>query len=203
MTQHKQSHRIKWHDHHIKWHDMHQNRSHHHHGTAEGSFTAKKWFAHRAGRSPCAHSIGKFFLCYIVLFFFWNFRPRLARELLVFFYSTVLWLDYFSFTLLCFVSTILWLCCCLTLLLVFYATILWVYYSFILLFFDSTSSRTSPRRTFQKRRKNFTPKKEFTYRMCARRPTSAMPKPRFLCSACQPFAVPSGSGVSVLMVVEM
>ena len=47
---------------------MHQNRSHHHHGTAEGSFTAKKWFGHRAGRSPCAHSIGKFFLCYIVLF---------------------------------------------------------------------------------------------------------------------------------------
>ena len=46
---------------------MHQNRSHHH-GTAEGSFTAKKWFGHRAGRSPCAHSIGKFFLCYIVLF---------------------------------------------------------------------------------------------------------------------------------------
>ena len=68
MTQHKQSHRIKWHDHHIKWHDMHQNRSHHHHGTAEGSFTAKKWFRHRRGRSPCAHSIGKFFLCYIVLF---------------------------------------------------------------------------------------------------------------------------------------
>ena len=47
---------------------MHQNRSHHHHGTAEGSFTAKKWFGHRAGRSPCTHSIGKFFLCYIVLF---------------------------------------------------------------------------------------------------------------------------------------
>ena len=47
---------------------MHQNRSHHHHGTAEGRFTAKKWFGHRAGRSPCAHSIGKFFLCYIVLF---------------------------------------------------------------------------------------------------------------------------------------
>ena len=68
MTQHKQSHRIKWHDHHIKWHDMHQNRSHHHHGTAKGRFTAKKWFGHRAGRSPCAHSIGKLFLCYIVLF---------------------------------------------------------------------------------------------------------------------------------------
>ena len=47
---------------------MHQNRSHHHHGTAEGRFTAKKWFGHRAGRSPCAHSISKFFLCYIVLF---------------------------------------------------------------------------------------------------------------------------------------
>ena len=46
----------------------HQNRSHHHHGTAEGSFAAKEWFGHRAGRSPCAHSIGKFCLCYIVLF---------------------------------------------------------------------------------------------------------------------------------------
>ena len=68
MTQHKQAHRIKSHgrtSHHIA---LHQNRSHHHHGTAEGSFTAKKWFGHRAGRSPCAHSIGKFFLCYIVFF---------------------------------------------------------------------------------------------------------------------------------------
>ena len=82
-------HRIKWHDPHSKWHDMtchtiahplsphnqphyfisppqatswHQNRSHHHHGTA------KEWFGHRAGRSPCAHSIGKFFLCYIFHF---------------------------------------------------------------------------------------------------------------------------------------
>ena len=99
MTQHKQSHRIKWLDHYIKWHDMtchvatnqsssphvasqpttlphltpqatswHQNRSHYHRGTAESSFTAKKWFGHGAGRSPCAHSIGKFFLCYIVRF---------------------------------------------------------------------------------------------------------------------------------------
>ena len=87
MTQHKQSHRIKWRDHYIKWHDMtwhamsqlttvahptsphnqpppttllhltpqatswHQNRSHYHHGTAESSFTAKKWFGHCAGRS--------------------------------------------------------------------------------------------------------------------------------------------------------
>ena len=99
MTQHKQSHRIKWLDHYIKWHDMtchvatnqsssphvasqpttllhltpqatswHQNRSHYHRGTAESSFTAKKWFGHGPGRSPCAHSIGKFFLCYIVLF---------------------------------------------------------------------------------------------------------------------------------------
>ena len=114
MTQHKQSHRIKWHDQHIKWHDMtcrvatnhsssphvtsqsstllhltpqatswHQNRSHQHHGTAEGSFTAKKWFGHRAGRSPCAHSIGKFFL-WLIGFFLWNFRPRLVRGLLVY-----------------------------------------------------------------------------------------------------------------------
>ena len=62
----------------------HQNRSHYHRGTAESLRTAKKWFGHGAGRSPCAHSIGKFFLCYIYSsFFFWNFRPRLARELLV------------------------------------------------------------------------------------------------------------------------
>ncbi len=100
MTQHKQSHRTKWH--HITWNDIatnhsssphvtsqpatllhltpqatswHQNRSHHHHGTAEGSFTAKKWFGHRAGRSPCAHSIGKFCLCYIVLFPFETSAP--------------------------------------------------------------------------------------------------------------------------------
>ena len=49
----------------ISWH---QNRSHYHRGTAESSFTAKKWFGHGAGRSPCAHSIGNFFLCYIVFF---------------------------------------------------------------------------------------------------------------------------------------
>ena len=30
----------------------------------------KKKFGHRNGRSSCAHSIGKFFLCYIVLFSF-------------------------------------------------------------------------------------------------------------------------------------
>ena len=56
-------------------------------GTAESLCTAKQWFGHGAGRSPCAHSIGKFFLCYIISsFFFWNFRPRLARELLVYIY---------------------------------------------------------------------------------------------------------------------
>ena len=97
MTQHKQSHRIKWHDQHIKWHDMtchvatnhsssphatsqpstllhltpqatswHQNRSHHHHGTAEGSFTAKRWF-----------SIGKFFL-WLIVFFFETSAPGLS-----------------------------------------------------------------------------------------------------------------------------
>ena len=98
---------ITWHDttqaitsHQMTWpsHDLtpqqtsrHQNTSlqstkHHHHGTAEGSFTAKKWFGHRAGRSPCAHSIGKFFLCYILLFPFGNFRPRLVRALLVYIY---------------------------------------------------------------------------------------------------------------------
>ena len=55
----------------------HQNRSHHHHGTAEGSFTAKTWFGHRAGRSPCAHSIGKFFL-WLIVFFFETSAPGLS-----------------------------------------------------------------------------------------------------------------------------
>ena len=99
IRQHKKSHHITSHD--MTWHvatnhitsphitsqpttllhltpqatSWHQNRSHHHHGTAEGSFTAKKWFGHRAGRSPCAHSIGKFFLCYIVLFPFETSAP--------------------------------------------------------------------------------------------------------------------------------
>jgi len=93
------SHCITWHDttqaitsHQITWpsHDLtpqqtssHQNTSlqstkHHHHGTAEGSFTAKKWFGHRAGPSPCAHSIGKFFLCYIVLFLLETSAPGLS-----------------------------------------------------------------------------------------------------------------------------
>ena len=43
----------------------------------------------------------------------------------------------------------------------------------------TSSSRTSRGRKFQKK-KNYIAKKEFAYRMCARRPTSAMPKP-FLC----------------------
>ena len=55
-----------------------QSTKHHHHGTAEGSFTAKEWFGHRAGRSPCAHSIGKFFLCYIVLFLLETSAPGLS-----------------------------------------------------------------------------------------------------------------------------
>ena len=77
MTQHKQSHRIKSHGRTSHQPTLHQNRSHHHHGTAEGSFTAKTWFGHRAGRSPCAHSIGKFFLCY--MFFFLVKLPPPAR----------------------------------------------------------------------------------------------------------------------------
>ena len=98
------SHCITWHDttqaitsHQMTWpsHDLtpqqtsrHQSTSlqstkHHHHGTAKGSFTGKKWFGHRAGRSPCAHSIGKFFL-WLIVFFLGNFRPRLVRALLVY-----------------------------------------------------------------------------------------------------------------------
>ena len=105
MTRHKQSHRIKRHDmtrhdtsqltsstHHGTWQpttllhlapqttSWHQSRSHHHHVTAEGQQKQRNGrFGHCAGRSPCAHSIGKFFLCYISSFPFGNFRPRLAR----------------------------------------------------------------------------------------------------------------------------
>ena len=88
--------------HHITWHDIsqlitlprltsphnqphyfisprnqpHQNRSpHHHHGPAEGSFTQKTRFGHRTGWSPCAHSIGKFFLWLLVLFPFETSAP--------------------------------------------------------------------------------------------------------------------------------
>ena len=103
------SHCIMWHDttqaitpHQMTWpsHDLtpqqtsrHQNTSlqstkHHHHGTAEGSFTAKKWFGHRAGRSPCGHSIGKFFLCYIVLFLLETFAPGLSGH---YWYNSVLY----------------------------------------------------------------------------------------------------------------
>ena len=56
----------------------HQNRSpHHHHGTAEGSFTQKTRFGHRSGWSPCAHSIGKFFLWLIGVFFLETSAPGL------------------------------------------------------------------------------------------------------------------------------
>ena len=57
----------------------HQNRPHHRHGTAEGSLTAKKWFGHRAGRSPCAHSVGKVFLCYYIVPFILKLPPP-ARQ---------------------------------------------------------------------------------------------------------------------------
>ena len=43
----------------------------------------------------------------------------------------------------------------------------------------TSSSRASRGRKFQKKKELYS-KEEFAYRMCARRPTSAMPKP-FLC----------------------
>ena len=44
----------------------------------------------------------------------------------------------------------------------------------------TSSSRASRGRKFQKKKKLYTAKKKFACRMCARQPTSAMPKP-FLC----------------------
>ena len=52
-------------------------------------------------------------------------------------------------------------------------------YIYIYVYMCTSSSRASRGRKFQKK-KNYIAKKEFAYRMCARRPTSAMPKP-FLC----------------------
>ena len=46
---------------------------------------------------------------------------------------------------------------------------------------NTSSSRVSRGQKFQKD-KNYKAKKEFAYRMCARRRTSAMPKPSFLCA---------------------
>ena len=108
------SHCITWHDttqaitsHQMTWpsHDLtpqqtsrHQNTSlqstkHHHRGTAEGSFTAKKWFGHRAGRSPCAHR--QILSVLYSSFPFGNFRPRLVRALLVK-YMSWNWFDQIS-----------------------------------------------------------------------------------------------------------
>ena len=84
-TQAITSHQMTWPSHYLtpQQTSRHQNISlqstkHHQHGTAEGWFTAKKWFGHRAGRSPCAHSIGKFFRCYIVLFLLETSAPGLS-----------------------------------------------------------------------------------------------------------------------------
>ena len=51
---------------------------------------AKKWFGHCAGRSPCAHSIGKFFLCYIVLFLLETSAPGLSGH---YWYGNIVSLD--------------------------------------------------------------------------------------------------------------
>ena len=68
----------------IWWPGMHQNRSHQHHGTAEGRSTAKKWFGDRIGQSPCTHSMGKFFLCCIFLKLPPPTRPGATSKLLMF-----------------------------------------------------------------------------------------------------------------------
>ena len=62
----------------------HRNRSpHHNHGTAEDSFTQKTRFGHRSGWSPCAHSIGKFFL-WLIVFFFETSAPGLPGSTCIF-----------------------------------------------------------------------------------------------------------------------
>ena len=60
-------HHVTWAPHHLARQQTlrHQNTwlqstSHHHRVTAESFCTAKEWFGHGAGRSPCAHSTGKF-----------------------------------------------------------------------------------------------------------------------------------------------
>ena len=64
----------------------HRNRSpRHHHGTAEGSFTQKTRFGHRSGWSPCAHSIGKFFL-WLIVFFFETSAPSLPGSTCIYIY---------------------------------------------------------------------------------------------------------------------
>ena len=69
----------------------HQNRSpHHNHGTAEDSFTQNPRFGHRSGWSPCAHSIGKFFLWLIVVFFETS-APGLPGSMDVFRWIWVIW----------------------------------------------------------------------------------------------------------------
>ena len=69
---------------------LHQNRSpHHNHGTAD-SFTQKTRFEHRSCWSPCADSIGKFFL-WLIVSFLWNFRPRLVRLYLYCFLFETMW----------------------------------------------------------------------------------------------------------------
>ena len=70
-----------------------QSTKHHHHGTAEGSFTAKKWFGHRAGRSPCTFYRQILSVLYSS-FPFGNFRPRLVRALLVYIYIYIYVLEH-------------------------------------------------------------------------------------------------------------
>ena len=61
----------------------------------------RKKFGHRNGRSSCAHSIGKFFLCYIVLFSFetsatgspgnYLYKPVNPKQAAVFFLAQIDW----------------------------------------------------------------------------------------------------------------
>ena len=111
MTQHKQSHRIKWRDHYIKWHDMTWHATTPRHLTtnhitashpASNFMTSKQvtlppWNSRKLVRSKemvwawrWSVALRTFYRQILSLlyssFFFWNFRPRLARELLVYLY---------------------------------------------------------------------------------------------------------------------
>ena len=91
ITQHKKSHHIKWRhirSHHRTWHNISQLTTFTHQPENVGSHpatnhiktgqhtTTMERFGHRSRWSPCAHSIGKFFL-WLIFFFLETSAPGL------------------------------------------------------------------------------------------------------------------------------